>query len=161
MPCRAVADGAQSRHGSQASVNRSPGQQATVIGRASTTGGPTSIEAADPIEPARAVRRALADAGCKAFEIDTVVVGAASVIPDPALRRFARRALGPRGDDVVIRQHVSATGGAEALATVALATLSDNPGHGRLWIVVGLAADGSTVALCARTRLDATRQVRG
>jgi hypothetical protein len=57
----------------------------------------------DPLEVARLVRRALAAAGRKAFEV-TELVAVADVAPDDeALRRFARRALGTRGAAVQAR----------------------------------------------------------
>jgi hypothetical protein len=57
----------------------------------------------DPLEVARLVRRVLAAAGRKAFEV-TELVAVADVAPDDeALRRFAGRALGPRGEAVALR----------------------------------------------------------
>jgi len=119
-----------------------------VIGRAVTHGQALPLGIDDPVIAARAVRRALADAGRRAVDVTALVVASPDPIPGDVLAAFARRALGPWGADVPSAV-VTAVGDADELAAVAAAELpavtSDPVAVG---IVVGLAADGTTVALC-------------
>jgi hypothetical protein len=74
-----------------------------VRARAAAVTAEDPFGAGDPLVVARLVRRALAAAGRKAFEV-TELVAVADVPPDDeALRRFVRRALGPRGAAVEVR----------------------------------------------------------
>ncbi|MBX3030776.1 MAG: hypothetical protein KF809_11490 [Chloroflexi bacterium] len=68
------------------------------------TGRPTSIAltedpfgSGDPVELARLLRRALAAAGRKAFEVSALVLVTDADPGVEAVARFARRALGPHG----------------------------------------------------------------
>lgn len=130
--------------------------QARLSGRAETTCGPAPLDDGDPIVAARAVRRALAAAGRKAVEVDVLCVAAPLAPTAETCRRLARRALGPHGDGIaafgvaVIGDH------AEDLAMAAAAYLEATDasheasvaGGWALAVCVGLAADGTTVALC-------------
>ena len=143
------------------------------MGRA-TTGGPVvpaggavpadaavpaasiSSDDADPIEPARAVRRALAAAGRKAVEVDALCVAAPLAPTAEACRRLARRALGPHGSGIAVLG-VAVTGDhAEDLAMAAAAFMeaadtSNEASVAEGWalaVCVGLAVDSTTVALC-------------
>ena len=115
-----------------------------VAGRAMTSGQVLPLGLDDPVIAARAVRRAVADAGWRATDIDAIVVACPPPLEVDAVRRFARRALGPHGD---------------AVASVALETEDDRdglvaratrsrPGSARRWIAVGITRDGTTVATC-------------
>ncbi len=137
------------------------------MGRATTAGPVVPASAAvpaastgrddtDPIEPARAVRRALAAARRKAVEVDALCVAAPLAPTAEACRRLARRALGPHGSEIAALG-VAVTGDrAEDLARAAVAfmvTASDSEAvpaveDWALAVCVGLAADGTTVALC-------------
>ncbi len=130
-------------------MSGSTGAPGQVIGRAETTGAAALTVGSDPIEAARAVRRALAGAKRHAVDVDHLVVASGTGISDDAVRAFARRALGSRGEQVTVAQVVAASGPAAALADSALATLGNDFVHGQgLAIAVGLAADGTTIALC-------------
>jgi hypothetical protein len=109
------------------------------------------------------VRRALAQAGRKAVEVDGLCVAAAVAPTAEACRRLARRALGPHGSAVpvlavaITTDRTEAIGGhrADAIATGAAAVVEAAAvGDGAsvedwaLAVCVGLGADGTTVALC-------------
>jgi hypothetical protein len=55
----------------------------------------------DPLEVARLVRRALAAAGRRAIDVEVLVLVADAQPDAAALARFARRALGPHGAEVM------------------------------------------------------------
>lgn len=124
---------------------------ARVIGRACLSGPPDAIYAADPIEPARAIRRALADAGTKAFEVDYVAVGARQEPSHTTCVTLARRALGPRGQ--VTRTAGTAVDdddpGRIAASVVQSLTDASAPAW-TLAVAVGVGSDGTIVALCVR-----------
>jgi stage V sporulation protein SpoVS len=67
------------------------------IGTATTTASSDG----DSLEPARAVRRALAAARAKAFEVTAMAISSGLVHSDAQAAAFARVALGPHGDDIV------------------------------------------------------------
>lgn len=118
-----------------------------VLGRAETSGADLPLGSSDPIEPSRAVRRALADARRHAEDVERFVVATPVEVSQAALRSFARRALGPHGEDVPVAGFV-APGSAEALATTAAASLGTEPAKWRIGIAVGIDATGNTVAVC-------------
>jgi hypothetical protein len=130
--------------------------QTRLIGRAETTGGPAALDDADPVEAARAVRRALAAAGRKAVEVDALVVAAPLVPTAETCRRLARRALGPHGEGIAAIGVAVAGDRAEDLALAAAAYLgsaatADGASVAEGWalaVCVGRAVDGTTVALC-------------
>jgi hypothetical protein len=130
--------------------------QARLIGRAETTRGPAPLDDADPIETARAVRRALAAAGRKAVEVDALCVAAPLAPTAEACRRLARRALGPHGSEIAAFGVAVASEHAEDLAMAAAAYLeaadtSNEVSVAEGWalaVCVGVAADGTSVALC-------------
>lgn len=64
-----------------------------------TTSRQTEI---DPLDPARAVRRSLADAGRKALDVVAIAVSADLAASRSEARAFARLALGPHGVDVAV-----------------------------------------------------------
>lgn len=111
---------------------------------------------ADPIQPARAVRRALAAAGRKAVEVDVLCVAAPLAPTAEACRRLARRALGPHGSGIAALGVAVAGDHAVdlALAAAAFMEAADDSSEAsvadgwELAVCVGLAADGTTVALC-------------
>jgi hypothetical protein len=63
---------------------------------------PSGSGAADPLDPARTVRRALADARKKAFDVVGLIVSAELAPTTAAAGEFARRALGPHGESVIV-----------------------------------------------------------
>jgi hypothetical protein len=118
-----------------------------VLGRAVSEGEALPLGVSDPISAARAVRRALAAARRHAVDVDAIVVASTDASYDDALRRFARRALGPWGEEVpisIIRPDVP---DADALARHAAREVTARMSH-RIGIAVGLGSDGTTVALC-------------
>jgi hypothetical protein len=128
-----------------------------VLGRAVTEGQVLPFGGADPLPAARAVRRALSDAGRRALDVGALVVASAVAVGADEAARFTRRALGPHGQCVPAADLVSDEMSADALAQVAaahLATLLDaipareSTGPVRLGIGVGIASDGMTVAFC-------------
>jgi hypothetical protein len=101
------------------------------------------------------VRRALAEAGRKAVEVDALVVAAPLAPTAEATRRLARRALGPHGSQVPALGVAVAGEDAEALAMGAAAVLEAAAAMDAMafkgWelaVCIGLAVDGTTVALC-------------
>lgn len=78
----------------------------TVLGRASARTGEDPFGPGDPLEVARLVRRALADAGRKAAEVSTLVVVTDADVPSDRRDRFVRRALGPHAERIEVVQHV-------------------------------------------------------
>lgn len=123
------------------------GNATRVVGRAMTHGSTLPLGVEDPIEASRAVRRALADAGRKAADIDRLVVATSSSVSGATLRSFARRALGPAGEGVAIMSLVGG-GSADALSGLACTALEFEGTDVRTAIAVGLDADGTTIALC-------------
>jgi hypothetical protein len=107
-----------------------------LIGMALTTR--VVSEVADPLDPARAVRRALADAGRKAIDVSHLV--AASKIAADDVGTFCRTALGPHADDV----DTTSVAGDDVIGAVAAVA----PGAGL--IVAVLAIDTGTLALVLR-----------
>jgi hypothetical protein len=95
------------------------------------------------------VRRALADAGRRAVEVDWLIVAAPVAPAAEACRRFARRALGPHGLNVPVRGLAFGSHAADSLAGAAARSLDKDPAEGwRLAVCVGLGPDGRSVALC-------------
>ena len=95
-------------------------------------------EVADPLDPARAVRRALADAGRKAIEVTHLV--AADAVASEDVDAFARVALGPHA--------VSVEANAVASDDVIEAATAIDSGAGL--IVAALATVNGTLALVLR-----------
>lgn len=103
------------------------------------------------------MRRALADAGRRAVEVDRLIVAAPDVPTPEACRRLARRALGPHGLTVAVLTVAIESDDADVLArraadslAVPAADVSDPgvaDGEG-LAVCVALGPDGRTVALC-------------
>lgn len=120
-----------------------------VAGHAVTQGEAVPLGVADPVIAARAVRRSLAQAGRRAVDVEALVVGAPDQLGAEALARFARRALGPHGDGVSAVGIADGDASADALASLAAEHLATTglPGDG-VGIAVGIAADGTAVALC-------------
>jgi hypothetical protein len=113
------------------------------------------------------VRRALADAGRKAIDVDALVVSAPLVPTAEACRGLARRALGPHGAGIPAlgvagagdRAKAVASDEATALAMGAVAALQGatimaaSAVHSwELAVCVGHGRDGRTVALCLSRR---------
>lgn len=122
--------------------------QVRIIGRAMTHGSQLPIDSGDPIEASRAVRRALADAGRKAVDIERFILASTSRTSEAGLRAFARRALGSRSGDVVLTS-ISADGTAEEQAMAACEVLDgERTAVWRTGLAVGLDDRGSTVAWC-------------
>ena len=133
-----------------------------VLGRAATEGQDLPFGGTDPLPAARAVRRALADAGRRAVDVSDLAVASPAPIGDDELARLARRALGPHGERVPATGVVSHATSADALAEVASAHVaslltatpaSEPAGPTRLGIGVGIAPDGTIVALCVALRI--------
>ena len=128
-----------------------------VLGHAVTEGRVPPFGGTDPLPAARAVRRALSDAGRRALDVAALVVASAVAVGEDETARFTRRALGPHGQWVpaagIVSDEMSADGlarvAAAHLATVLYVTPAREPtGPVRLGIAVGIASDGTTVALC-------------
>lgn len=95
------------------------------------------------------MRRALADASRRAFEVDRLIVAAAVAPTAEACRLFARRALGPHGLAVPVRGLTFESRHADTLANAAAEALEQDPAEAwRLAVCVGLGPGGRTVALC-------------
>ena len=123
-----------------------------VLGTASGTTGEDPFGPGDPLEVARLVRRALADAGHKALDVTELVMVADRAPSSAALARFARRALGPHGGRVPVRTRVAmgpthAARTARAI-TAALEPLNGRGVGGRLVLAVVLGPDEQATALC-------------
>jgi hypothetical protein len=71
-----------------------------VLGTAAGATAEDPFGPGDPLAVARLVRRALADAGRKAFDVSDLLVAGEAPVAGDALERFARRALGPHGTSV-------------------------------------------------------------
>src|SRR4029079_15875159 len=71
-----------------------------VLGESHGTTSVDPLGEADPVEAARVVRRALAAADRKAFDVRRLVVVRDARPDAAAMARFARRALGPHGSTV-------------------------------------------------------------
>lgn len=125
------------------------GTDLAVLGRAVTEGQTLPLGVDDPVIAARAVRRALADAGRRAVDVTDLIVASPDPITTDVLAGFARRALGTRGADVCVSCLVRAAADAEALAAHAAAGMTEalrlTDGLG---LALGLGSDGTTVALC-------------
>ena len=78
----------------------SPDATPVVLGTAASATTEDAFGPGDPLEVARLVRRALADAGRKAFDVSDLLVVADRAVTGEALERFTRRALGPHGASV-------------------------------------------------------------
>ncbi|CAN5617477.1 hypothetical protein BH24CHL9_BH24CHL9_04600 [soil metagenome] len=123
--------------------------QHQVLGRAVTRGQALPLGVDDPIVAARAVRRALADAGRRAADCEAMAVASPDTLAPGVLARFARRALGPHGDRMPVRGVPVLEPDADILAARAAAELAaSGPLHEGVGIAVGLGADGTAVALC-------------
>jgi hypothetical protein len=118
------------------------------LGRATTYGQAQPLGVDDPVVAARAVRRALAAAGRRAFDVTDLVVAANEPVPSDVLARFARRALGPHGSTVRAIGLVESTSDASGLAELALAAAASNEAPDGLVIAVGMTHDGTTEARC-------------
>ena len=102
------------------------------------------------------MRRALAAAGRKAVEVDVLCVAAPLAPTAETCRRLARRALGPHGSGIAALGVAVAGEHADDLALAAAAHLeaadtSNEASVAEGWalaVCVGLAADGTSVALC-------------
>jgi hypothetical protein len=95
------------------------------------------------------VRRALADAGRKAVEVDHLVVAVPLIPPAADCRVFARRALGPHGADIPVLAVAFAVDDAATLAAQAAGVMQRRSATDwAMAVCVGLGTDGSTVALC-------------
>jgi hypothetical protein len=104
--------------------------------------GSTSVDPfgeADPVEAARVVRRALAAADRKAFDVRRLVVVRDARPDADAMARFARRALGPHGSTVPTAWVATST---EAVAR------DDVPAEG-VWVEL-LVGPGSQVSARCR-----------
>ena len=120
-----------------------------VLGRATTIGQALPLGVDDPVIAARAVRRALAEAGRRAVDVSTLIVATSGPLDAEVLAGFARRALGPHGSSVRSRGLVAAPrADADELAASAAAELSGDLSPDGIGIAVGLGTDGTTVALC-------------
>jgi hypothetical protein len=98
---------------------------------------------ADPLDPARTVRRALADAGRKAVEVDAIVVAASIAAPGKDIDAFIRTALGRHGAGV---EHASVADGAViAAAGDALGVGATRDALGAIDVVVGATGDAAVV----------------
>jgi len=131
-----------------------------ILGRAVTRGQALPLGVDDPLIAARAVRRALADAGRRAADVTALVVAGHDPIAPDTLARFARRALGPRGWEVRARSHMSDATDADVLADQAAAELGARHGSAGVTgveMAVGLGADGSVVAVCVMLASPAPR----
>lgn len=122
-------------------------------GYAETRGQGLPLGVDDPVIAARAVRRALAQAGRHARDVEMMVVATGHPAAGAALRQFARRSLGPHGTEVTLR-HVLPPDGrgddARRLARLAEAALPrrGSPSDARVSIAVGVGDDGAVVAVC-------------
>jgi len=122
-----------------------------IIGQARTSGPRDAITAADPIEPARAARRALADAGCKAVEVDLLIIAARDEPTPVACATLARRALGPHGLETRTVGMAVATDKADELVADAVSSLAASQDTAwTLAVAIGAGSDGTIVALCVR-----------
>jgi hypothetical protein len=95
------------------------------------------------------VRRALADAGRKAVDVEVLVLAMADPPPATVLRAFARRALGPHGEAVrmgCVNGDASEADALSALAADELATLEGFAAG--VGVAIGIAPDGTSVARC-------------
>ena len=120
-----------------------------VLGRATTHGQALPLGVEDPVVAARAVRRALADAGRRAVDVSALIVAATGPLEAEVLAAFARRALGPHGASVRCSSQVAAPRvDASELAASAAAGMSGDLSPDGIGIAVALGPDGTTVALC-------------
>jgi hypothetical protein len=130
------------------------------LGRGVTHGEALPLGRDDPVIAARAVRRALADAGRRATDVVALVLACPEAVPPDVLRAFARRALGPFGETVPVAS-VAAEGPAERIADAGAERLAAAgrdaaaglvaPQDGVL-VAVAVGADGTTVARCLGRR---------
>jgi hypothetical protein len=121
-----------------------------VVGRASAPTSEDPFGPGDPLEVARLVRRALADAGRRAVEVSALVVVAEAEVPPDALDRFVRRALGPHGAAVASSVLVVAPdlGHAERLALAIFEPATAR--HGSVVMAVALGPNDAATAACFR-----------
>ena len=130
---------------------------AVTLGSAVTHGQLLPLGRDDPVVAARAVRRALADAGRKAGDVRFVVVAAEDHIPSDVLRAFIRRALGPPADEVQALALTTDRDGPDARAEARADAMADLAADALrplevsatgVGLVVGIGVDGTTVARC-------------
>lgn len=122
-----------------------------IIGRARTIGPRDAITADDPVEAARAARRALADAGAKAVAVDLLIIAARDEPSLAACATLARRALGPHGLETRTVGMAIASDGADELVADAVESLAAQEDSAwTLAVAIGVGTDGTIVALCAR-----------
>lgn len=120
-----------------------------VLGAAVTHGQALPLGVDDPVIAARAVRRALAAASRHASDVSMLAIASPSPVGQDVLARFTRRALGPHGAEVRLMALVAPDEPADALADAAARLVDDATlAPERVAIVIGLALDGTTVALC-------------
>jgi hypothetical protein len=125
-----------------------------ILGRAWDAAAPDPFGADDPVEVARLVRRALAAAGRKAFDVVGVVVVTEQEPDAASLARFARRALGPHGASVtpVVRLAAGADHAARCAAAAGIAVGSvagrPEPAGPSVVIAIALGPGLAATALC-------------
>lgn len=121
-----------------------------ILGTATATTDEDPFGPGDPLEVARLVRRALANAGRKAAEVRTlVVVSETDVIPD-ALDRFVRRALGPHGATIASSARPAAPGSSHEERVAIAADVCADARDGSAAIGVALGPDHAATAVCSR-----------
>jgi hypothetical protein len=118
------------------------------LGRAVTHGQALPLGIDDPVIAARAVRRALADAGRQAADVSVLVLASPLPVDAVTLGRFVRRALGPHGSAERTSGLEIEGVDAEMLAARAGAHVRDDLPPGGIGIAVGLDDGGDVVALC-------------
>ena len=126
-----------------------PATGRVVLGRAVTHGQALPLGSDDPVVAARAVRRALADAGHRAVDVRHVVLVTRGPVGPDVLAAFVRRALGPHGATVRARgMAVVPPVVAHQLAALAVPEADDDISQDGVVIAVGIGDDGDVVALC-------------
>ena len=123
-------------------------RERAVVGRATTRGQALPLGVDDPVVAARAVRRALADARLRALDVEVVTVVAPPPLTRLAVEGFMRRALGPHAAGVELLFVEADVPDAAGLTDHALGALAPEHGRRGIAVTVGIAGDGTTVALC-------------
>ncbi|MFN8621081.1 MAG: hypothetical protein U0869_10090 [Chloroflexota bacterium] len=113
-----------------------------ILGRATAATAEDPFADGDPLEVARLVRRALADARRRATEVTDVLL-VAEAEPDPGrLARFVRRALGPSGGAVGATAWAAGPGDHVARCAMAVSRLVGARAQGDGTPVTGAPPDG-------------------